>query len=464
MSDHEISVTIPADTGPLIDQLAAATEEVSTAAGEMTALASQTGLADQALSATTPALAALIPVLTVGAEATMDLGNAAATAAEKAGAVGPFAQASLQRSAILKAEVTAAAAVRDEEARHYLSGLQQVDAADKRVVAQKQAGLMRETAFLNAENDKQVRAEIEHNRALVQQQQLSAQDAGQRERALTDTMYREDLRRLDQEMLSLAAGTREWRAASEARVKIAQEQAIALQRLDDKIAGERVRKEQQTGQEIVRTGSQTIMALITGRQTLLQAVDSLAERQLQKVIESGLQELVADTGIQSAIVAATEAGEQSKLAAKIAGAAEGKAVEASAGSTTVLGDAHKAFAGAYAAVAGIPIIGPVLAPIAGATAYAAVAAMDIFSAEGGMANVPYDGAMIQAHAKEMMLPASIAQPLRESIASGNLGGAAAGDQYHAHFHGPIGSGIKPGDLRDAVVTALKQAHRQGAFA
>ena len=54
MSDNEISVTISADTGPLIDQLAAATEEVSTAAGEMTALASQTGLADQALDAALP--------------------------------------------------------------------------------------------------------------------------------------------------------------------------------------------------------------------------------------------------------------------------------------------------------------------------------------------------------------------------------------------------------------------------
>jgi hypothetical protein len=208
-----------------------------------------------------------------------------------------------------------------------------------------------------------------------------------------------------------------------------------------------------------------VVGLISGRQTLLSAVEGFAERGLEKVIESGLEELLHHIGIETLKAAATGAGEAMSLEAKVNAAIAGKAVDASTGSASVMADAHTAFAGAYKAMVGIPIIGPILAPIAGATAFAAVAAMDVFSAEGGMANVPYDGAMIQGHAKEMMLPASIAQPLRESIASGNLGGGnSGGDQFHAHFHGPIGAGVKPGELKTAVVSALKQAHRDGAFA
>jgi hypothetical protein len=67
-----------------------------------------------------------------------------------------------------------------------------------------------------------------------------------------------------------------------------------------------------------------------------------------------------------------------------------------------LTDAKSAFHGAYAATSDIPIIGPALAPIAGATAFAAVMAFE----KGGI--VP-DDAFAMVHKNEMVLPANIAR-------------------------------------------------------
>ncbi|MFV4677416.1 hypothetical protein ACNJU9_21650, partial [Mycobacterium tuberculosis] len=81
-----------------------------------------------------------------------------------------------------------------------------------------------------------------------------------------------------------------------------------------------------------------------------------------------------------------------------------------------------AAAGAYAAIASIPFVGPVLAPIAAGVALAGVLALgkSLFSAEGGWGQVPYDGALTQLHKNEMVLPASIASPLRSSLAAGGF--------------------------------------------
>jgi hypothetical protein len=105
--------------------------------------------------------------------------------------------------------------------------------------------------------------------------------------------------------------------------------------------------------------------------------------------------------------------------------------------------AKTAAASAYKAVAGIPVVGPFLAPIAAAAAFAGVMA---FSAKGGMGDVPYDDAPFLLHKNEMVLPASLANPMRAmlsgSAANGNAPMAAnqnGGDtihHYEAHFHGP----------------------------
>lgn len=131
--------------------------------------------------------------------------------------------------------------------------------------------------------------------------------------------------------------------------------------------------------------------------------------------------------------------------------------------TQIGNDARLAAAGAYKATVGIPIIGPVLAPAAAATAFAGVAAFEgaltAFSAENGAGSVPYDNAPFLLHKNEMVLPANIATPLRAMLS--NNGGSSGssvtnnsrgGDTFHIHA-------IK-GMSVDDIVTAIKQARRQ----
>ncbi len=95
----------------------------------------------------------------------------------------------------------------------------------------------------------------------------------------------------------------------------------------------------------------------------------------------------------------------------------------------VVRDAKQAASGAYKAVVGIPIVGPILAPIAAAAAFAGVMA---FSAEDGWDVPGGGGAGIDGrggrpaiiHPREMVLPAQIADSVR-ALPNGLAGATAA---------------------------------------
>lgn len=85
----------------------------------------------------------------------------------------------------------------------------------------------------------------------------------------------------------------------------------------------------------------------------------------------------------------------------------------------IMSDAGKAASGAFAAVAGIPYVGPFLAPVAAAGAFAATMA---FSAAGGF-DVPSGlNPLTQLHEREMVLPAHLADPIRDMVGGRRGGG------------------------------------------
>lgn len=99
----------------------------------------------------------------------------------------------------------------------------------------------------------------------------------------------------------------------------------------------------------------------------------------------------------------------------------------------ILNNATVAASGAYAATAAIPIVGPMLAPGAASLAYANVSAM---TAGIAVARRGYDipagvNPLVQAHEREMILPAEIAEPVREMVATGG-GQRRGGDTIHIH--------------------------------
>lgn len=152
----------------------------------------------------------------------------------------------------------------------------------------------------------------------------------------------------------------------------------------------------------------------------------------------------AQTGVvvagQTTEAGAVVAGEAVKNAAQTAGASQGLLVKSGAAIKSVAISAWEAAAGAYAAIASIPYVGPVMAPIAAAGALAAVFAIgrNIASAEGGWGEVPEDGSPAVLHKKEMVLPAQFAVPLRAMLTDG--GGAAPRYGLPAFLGRQIGSG------------------------
>lgn len=120
----------------------------------------------------------------------------------------------------------------------------------------------------------------------------------------------------------------------------------------------------------------------------------------------------------------------------------------------------KAGAGAAASQASIPIVGPAMGLAAMASMLASVLGLagGIKSAAGGF-DIPAGlNPMTQLHAEEMVLPANIANPLRESLSNGGMGGSAPPIELR---------GVSAGEFfiasRKDLVAALKSAHREFAF-
>ncbi len=124
-------------------------------------------------------------------------------------------------------------------------------------------------------------------------------------------------------------------------------------------------------------------------------------------------------GDEAGKTAATVTGEASRRVSQTAATAAGQATQIASNIATIQSDAAVAAAGAYAATAAIPVVGPALAPAAATEAYSTVTAFQgLVAAEGGWGQVPYDGAPAVLHKNEMVLPAALAQRVRDITASG----------------------------------------------
>lgn len=165
-------------------------------------------------------------------------------------------------------------------------------------------------------------------------------------------------------------------------------------------------------------------------------------------------------------------GEATKTAAALAGATQrqviesgaaavSKAADAATGRSQITSAAATGAAKAYQAVVGIPIVGPILAPIAAGVAFAGIEEFGgkLSSARGGWERVPVDGMMTELHRDEMVLPDHVANPLRQMAKTGQGGGNTF------NFHSVDARGVKELFRREhaAIADAMKLAHRRGHF-
>jgi hypothetical protein len=233
---------------------------------------------------------------------------------------------------------------------------------------------------------------------------------------------------------------------------------------------------QRAFQPITNAFDSSLNGVIQGTQTLQQAEMKAAQSitlafidaEAKKVEAFAVGELEILAGVvrsELGMTAAAAAGNATRVSLKASGDATGAALDSASTSASIVKSAHDAFGGAYAAVAGIPIVGPELAPAAGATAYAAVLAMDVLSSAGGLQIGAGENPLVQLHENETVLPAYIAKPLSAMLTSGNTmndnsrGGDTFGDvNFNVTANGGGGKSSS-----DDILSALNSAVRSGSL-
>jgi hypothetical protein len=216
------------------------------------------------------------------------------------------------------------------------------------------------------------------------------------------------------------------RAALQERLDIAlldpDKNRVAIEKLNsDKEALERAHQlrlgqiRQQTTVESARYQTQFFQGVQGNLQNSLQSMLTS-----MKITSAGIKGLFASIGQTLAQTAAKIASDwlinqiKMRLASKQTTLAESN------------NNAVSAAGAAYKAVAGIPVVGPFLAPIAAGVAYAGVMAFgSMASAEGGYDIPGSVNPIVQTHAREMILPAKHADVIRGLANSGPGGGGGS---------------------------------------
>lgn len=169
-------------------------------------------------------------------------------------------------------------------------------------------------------------------------------------------------------------------------------------------------------------------SLLTGQQSVMGALKQLwSGTYAAFVSEMITKPLAAWVAGQARMTLATIMGINTRTAAEVAGAATSKAVTGESVISVIAMKAYEAAASVYASIAAIPYVGPFLAPAMAAGALGVVMGMasNIFSAAGGFDIPAGVDPIVQAHAREMILPAKYADVIR-TMAEGGGGFAGGG--------------------------------------
>jgi hypothetical protein len=210
--------------------------------------------------------------------------------------------------------------------------------------------------------------------------------------------------------------------------------------------------------------------LIAGNKNIARDFAEMGTQLVQSLAQNFEKMIAKDIERELRSVLIHRAGNQAKVTDDIVSASQSSAIARESALKQIFMDAKQSAAGAYKAVVGIPIIGPVLAPVAAATAFAGVMALESFN-EGGVVSgnggyhVP-----ILAKQGERILTGEQNSKFEQMVGRAPAAPAAAsgmGSPIHVHYaptvHAQDRTGMRA-TLRlhsDDIVGIVRQAHKQG---
>jgi hypothetical protein len=191
-----------------------------------------------------------------------------------------------------------------------------------------------------------------------------------------------------------------------------------------------------------------LLKMAQGSESFSKVINQTANQIETYFVNSGAK-IVSDwLFVETQKSASTSAGVATRNAAEQTGAAESRLISFETAQKTAFNNAVSAATGAYNALAGIPIVGPVLGAAAAAVTFTAVEAYGALASAAGGYDIPAGvDPLVQAHAQEMILPARLANPMRDMLAGYAAGPSASG----AGAQASAGSG---GDTHNWHINAM----------
>ncbi len=291
-------------------------------------------------------------------------------------------------------------------------------------------------------------AEIEKKRQL---QEISDLDALRAKNALAEKTYAIKLKSAQQEAQLVQGQPVQYQRAL-AKIADLQRQhaihtiqaqtalAVKEKKLTDKADQERRKAQKKRLQEneafwqsmfapVSNAFESAMNGVIRGTNTLRQAMRNMGQSVVLEFANMGVKMVASWAATEAAKTMATMTGTATRTGIEEAGAAKSLLISAGTAVKQIMMKAWNVMAGVYSALAAIPVVGPVIAPVAAGAAFGVVAnyATRIASASGGYDIPAGVNPMTQLHQQEMVLPAHIANPLRDMIAAG---GASGGNTTH----------------------------------
>ncbi len=323
-------------------------------------------------------------------------------------------------------------------------------AAMKKLIADKRALIRQELAEMTKEMNQEVevaktgyRAELEARTASLDREIAAVKNAAREGMIGPEQEFEQVLAILQQKLAAQPAYYEQLKAlAGNNRVELAKIDAeeqkdqqtylTEVAKLHEQTTLQIDRQWERISSKIGNSFSSMIDKMLQGTMNFHQMIQRTLDQMLMGFIKMETQSLTHHIATEIAKQQATAASALVQQTVTQQASRQGMMQSGMMALKKIANDAYEAAAGAYKATVSIPYIGPVLAPAAAAGAFAAVAVFSsgVASAAGGYDIPAGVNPLVQAHAREMVLPQSIAEPIRNMAAGGELGGG----EVHHHTH------------------------------